>query len=174
MAAAKPKLIRNLTSYNLNLRFGSKKDPYHVPLSPRGQRGDVASIPAALKDHPEFASNQGVLFEIITLTQAEKVAEGYAAGGIIRPKGFENMTVTMERDQDNTVTVASIDISREGRITETNRRHGLEPSRAEIAGSEDGPDATERSIPSVVRPRVPKNKADTEETELPVFKGITR
>lgn len=183
MAAAKNKLLRNLTHVTVQLRFGSKKEPYHIKLQPRGMRGDVVQLPADLTQHPSFVSNQGVLFEVITQKAADTAAKGYAPGGIIRPKGFEDLKLTVERDSDTTVTVATLDISDSGKITESNRYRGpirsrqhLEPSPAEVAGSEHGPELTDdnRKIPSQRKPRVPKTNADNAETELPTFKGVER
>lgn len=173
MAAAKHKLIRNLTHLTLRMRFGSKRDPFHVELKPRGLRGDVASIPLDVMSHPAFDANQGRTFEVITKTVADKAAESYPEGGIVRHPIYADVKVEVTRDREDELTVAEFNISERGRITEVNRDRGalrqrkqMGPDRAEVPGSEDGPPIVEREQP--------KGRVNPAEAPLPKFKGVER
>lgn len=77
------KTIRNLRGCPVHLRL-QKEDaekPFRVQLAPRGLRGDTAIIPVGLVDNPGFVQDIGVLYEIITTTEAANIE--YASVGYL-------------------------------------------------------------------------------------------
>src|SRR4051812_16616640 len=107
MAAAKAKLIRNLTHVTLRLRFGSRRDPFHVEMKPRGLRGDVATIPVEFVSHPDFAREQGRSFEVITATVANAAEREYPDAIQFRPKIADEINFAgVERQADSEIVVA--------------------------------------------------------------------
>lgn len=158
MAARAPKHVRNLTRVTVRLRFGSKKEPYHVELQPRGRRGDVQAIPADLTDHPAFLNSQGLTFEVINKTQANAIDYG-ADSGVKRHPIYDNIKVTVEKDSDTERVVARYNLSERGRIHEVERarnEEGLGPKRAAVPGSEDGANVLAVPEGHKVMPDLPK------------------
>lgn len=101
-----PKNIRNLRGTVVHARLYSQnpKDPFRIALNPRGQSGDATIIPVALQDDPTFLQGVGVLWEIITATEAKSIQYGQVgylgrtdAPEVIRP---EDTTVTAQPEWD--------------------------------------------------------------------------
>lgn len=166
-AATKP--IRNLAHVNVRIRLGSKRDPYHIDLQPRGRRGDVQYIPVDLMDHPAFLSNKGRIFEVITKLQADKIEYEDFQGERYLPEGMlPGVQVTRQKDAE--VVVSTYTEDEKGKLRETSRgRHGVEVDeavgikRATVRGTEDNP------IPSH-----PQRAASPVEEPLPSFKGVEK
>lgn len=127
------KTIRNLrgTVVHARLYSVSPKDPYRIALNPRGTVGDTTVVPVALQDDPTFLSGIGVLFEVITATEAKQLQGGYA------PVGYLGRTDSPEivRPEDTTVTSAP-DWDGKGRL----------PQDREVTRTSQGKQASEREF----------------------------
>ncbi len=121
------KTIRNLHGTVVHARFYSvsPKDPYRLALNPRGQQGDTSIIPVNLQDDPTFLSGVGVLWEVITNTEAAQLREGYAPVGYLGRSDAPQII----RVEDTTVTSAP-DWDGKGRL----------PQDREITRTERGSD----------------------------------
>lgn len=78
------KTIRNLTNKMVHLRLQSidAEKPYRIELQPRGRRGDTHTVPARLTEDGTFVRGAGRLFEIIPLSEAEKIEYGARTPGV--------------------------------------------------------------------------------------------
>lgn len=127
------KTIRNLRGTVVHARFYSvsPKDPYRLALNPRGQVGDTSIIPVNLQDDPTFLSGVGVLWEVITATEAAKLREDYS------PVGYLGRTDAPQiiRVEDTTITSAP-DWDGKGRL----------PQDREITRTPQGKQASEREF----------------------------
>lgn len=99
-----PKTIRNLRELVVHGRLYSKsqKDPFRIALNPRGQVGDITIIPTDLTDDPTFLKGIGVLWEVITQSEARELEATYAPVGYL---GREDAPQII-RDADTTITSA--------------------------------------------------------------------
>jgi hypothetical protein len=135
MATKSKKVIRNLHQIPVNLRFGSKRDPYHITLSRRGATGDYVEVPGDIADHPDFGRNIGVTFEIISAAEAKKIVYGNNAA---RPATESDITFKLERMSDSSTTIGNLD--EKGNIT----RLDVNPARSQAVGTTDNPVPTDR------------------------------
>lgn len=128
-----PKTIRNLRGTVVHARFYSlnPKDPYRIALSPRGQYGDTTIIPVALQEDPTFIQGVGILWEVITTTEAKKIAESYAPVGYL---GRENAPQVI-RAEDTTIARQK-DWDGKGRIPV--REAGTGMHTTDVPGSDTG------------------------------------
>lgn len=103
-----PKTIRNLrgTVVHARLLSQSQKDPFRIALNPRGKQGDTTVIPVVLQEDATYIQGIGVLWEIITETEARQIQYGPVgylgradAPEVIRP---EDTTVATADDWDGT------------------------------------------------------------------------
>ncbi len=122
-------IIRNLRGTPVHVRLGNlQKDPYRIELAPRGLRGDVSVVPAKFRSDTAFARGAGVLFEIVTKTEANEIQYSTLPYDLQRP------TATLYREED-TVIVTEDDFHSEG-------RHDRQPQRRapgqNIVGNEGG------------------------------------
>lgn len=156
------KIIRNLHTVPLNLRFGSKKDPYYLQLARRGEPGDFVEVPAELTDHVSFGSNVGVSVEVISAAEAKKIEYNVAAtqtlmesGEFVGPLGQTLSAGTMVNVEDSSHPVGGID--EKGHAV---RLKDVGPRRSQAVGTQDNP-LGEGSMPPVEPP-------------MPEFKGIEK
>ena len=121
-----PKTIRNLRGTVVHLRlFGTEREkPYRIELAPRGQVGDTHTVPVALQDDGTYHAGLGVLFEVITTTEARNLK--YAPPGQLQRDQAELM-----REQDNLIQ-KSADWDGRGRVPE----RPIGPPRVNVPGSD--------------------------------------
>ncbi len=142
MAAKKTtQYIRNLTPMPVNVRLGSRKDPYYVRLERRGMKGDVHAVPVDLTEHPAFLNSKGKLFELLTKVQVEKIE--YLEPGIVRDPVFTTNRAEIVRPQDNVVQTAQIGdkhrLVKDDPLQAVRGNEGISISRAPVPGSIDNP-----------------------------------
>lgn len=161
MAKAK-KIIRNLHPMPLNLRFGSKKDPYYLQLARRGQNGDFVEVPGDIADHISFNQNVGKSFEIISAAEAKKitydspVTQTLLDGGeFVGPTGEILTAGKVVNPEDNSSPVGGFD--EKGNLV---RLKDVGPRRSQAVGTQDNP------IPDTHTPPV--------EPPMPEFKGVEK
>lgn len=144
-----PKTIRNLRGTVVHARLYSQnqKDPFRIALNPRGQQGDTAVIPVALQDDGTYIQGVGVLWEVITQTEAKAIQYspvGYLgredAPTIIRP---EDTTVATADDWDGTGRRIPQDrnVQRKERGSEqthADREFGTGMHTADVPGADHG------------------------------------
>lgn len=110
------KTIRNLRGTVVHARLLSvtPKDPFRIALNPRGASGDTTTIPVALIDDNTFLAGIGVLWEVITATEARELS--------YRPVGYLGRTDSpvIIRPEDNTLLTAD-DWDGKGRRTPEER-----------------------------------------------------
>lgn len=129
------KIIRNLRNCPVHLRlFGPLSEkPYRVELKPRGETGDISSIPVNVQDTPQFITGVGVLFEIITETEARQsmyqTQVGYSQvrehAQIISDS---SSTIMTQPDVQQDATKERLDLLR--------RTDGAGPAYADVPGSD--------------------------------------
>lgn len=161
MATKSKKIIRNLHTVPVNLRFGSRKDPYHITLQRRGQSGDWVEVPADIADHPDFGRNVGLSFEIISAAEAKKIQYGERAAktAMESDKAFK-----LERMEDQSTTVGLVNA--EKRATWNDIRTGdVNPMRSRATGSVDNP---------VPIDRAPEGDTPAVSPDLPAFGGVEK
>lgn len=161
MAKAK-KIIRNLHFVPLNLRFGSKKDPYYLQLARRGQSGDVVEIPGDLTEHLLFGRNVGVSFEIISAAEANKITYDAPAtqtlmdsGQFVGPLGQTLSAGTIVNTEESSIAVGGIDAK--GQAV---RLRDVGPLRSTAVGTQDNP--------------IPSPQMQPVEPPMPEFKGVEK
>jgi len=160
MATKTKKNIRNLHQVPLNLRFGSRKDPYYITLQRRGQSGDCVEIPGDMTDHPDFSRNLGLSFEIISAAERSKIEYGDNSA---KPAILTDKTFKLERMSDLSTTIGIInDDPKTGGVTRVKR--DVNPGRSTATGTVDNP-VLERGAAKETNPVSP---------ELPVFGGIEK
>lgn len=158
MATKTKKIIRNLHPVPLNLRFGSKRDPYYITLNPRGMSGDYVEVPHDVADHPDFGRNVGNSFEIISVTEAKKIQYGERAAKTAMEvdKQFK-----LERMSDTSTTIGTLD--EKGNLARTG---DVNPMRSRAVGTTDNPIPEARAEAAEDAPPV--------SPELPVFGGVEK
>jgi hypothetical protein len=158
MASKTKKIIRNLHPVPLNLRFGSKRDPYYITLSRRGMSGDYTEVPPDIVDHPDFSRNVGNSFEIISAAEAKKIQYGERAAktAIEADKQFK-----LERMSDTSTTIGQLDDK--GNIARTG---DVNPMRARSVGTVDNPVPASRGEADGDAPPV--------SPDLPAFGGVEK
>lgn len=158
MATKSKKVIRNLHQIPVNLRFGSKRDPYHITLSRRGSSGDYVEVPGDIADHPDFNRNVGVTFEIISMAEAKKIVYGSNAA---RPATESDITFKLERMSDTSTAIGNLD--EKGNVT----RLDVNPTRSLAVGTTDNPIPNERASAE-------EGDAPPVSPDLPSFGGVTK
>ena len=143
------KTIRNLrgTVVHARLFSVSPKDPFRIALNPRGRQGDTTVIPVALQEDPTFLAGVGVLWEVITATEAKQLQDEYAPVGylgrmdapqVIRP---EDTTVMKAKDWDGTGRRApedrEIERTSQGKQA-SEREYGTGLHTTDVPGSDTG------------------------------------
>lgn len=99
------KTIRNLRGTPVHLRLGPEDNRYRIQLSPRGQPGDVSTVPANLIDDHTFTSGVNILFEIITQTEARNIQYGPSTATGVEP-------AKLVREEETVIKrVANVDTS---------------------------------------------------------------
>lgn len=164
MATKAKKIIRNLHQVPVNLRFGSRKDPYYLTLSRRGTDGDWVEIPGDIADHPDFNRNVGNTFEIISLAEAKKIQYENRA---MRTAMESDKQFKLERMSDTSTTIGLVDADlKKGGVVRTG---DVNPLRSNATGSVDNP------VP-VERPGEPAEAGDAPPVspDLPAFGGVDR
>lgn len=155
------KVIRNLHPMPVNLRFGSKRDPYYITLSRRGMLGDVVEIPADFTDHPDFNRNVNVTFEIISSAEAKKIEyeSNNTQTAMETDRNFK-----IERVEDTSTTVGLVDADpKHGGVIRTGDTN---PMRSRARGTVDNP--------------VPESRGEAEgdappvSPDLPAFGGVEK
>ena len=154
-------VIRNLHGMPVNLRFGSKRDPYHITLQRRGQSGDYVQVPADIVDHPDFSRNTGLTFEIISLAEANKIEYGDRKA---KTATEMDKTFKLERMSDQSTTIANID--EKGNLTRTD---DVNPMRSRAVGTTDNPVPVERPSGAAKDSGTPPVSPD-----LPAFGGVQK
>jgi hypothetical protein len=139
-AEDQPRTIRNLRSIPVHMRLDSGTDkPYRVALEPRGQKGDVAKVPARCTDDTAFSEsfNAG-LFEIIT--SAERASIDYSKPAdrraITDPRtGLPVQVLPTEGSEDNTVAEYAIQTQHHGQRAGEVTRTDVNPRQVYVPGS---------------------------------------
>lgn len=164
MATKTKKIIRNLHQVPVNLRFGSRKDPYYLTLSRRGSDGDWVEVPGDIADHPDFNRNVGNTFEIISAAEAKKIQyESRAMKTAIE----SDAQFKLERMSDTSTTIALVDADpKRGGIIRTGDAN---PMRSRATGTVDNPAANERPGEAAEAGDAPPVSP-----ELPAFGGVDR
>lgn len=160
MASKTKKIIRNLHQVPLNLRFGSRKDPYHITLQRRGSTGDYIEVPSDITDHPDFSRNLGLSFEIISTAEAKKIQYEDRA---MRTATEADRAFRLERMEDKATAIGSIDDK--GNVL----RMDVNPTRSTATGTQDNPVPVERPAAAVEEGDTPPVSP-----ELPSFGGVDR
>lgn len=159
MATKTKKIIRNLHPMPVNLRFGSKRDPYHITLQRRGQSGDWVEIPADIADHPDFNKNVGLSFEIISLAEAKKISYEERA---MKTAMEADRTFRLERMEDTSTTIGYVDANpKNGGVIRTGDAN---PMRSRATGSQDNP----------VNDPAAQGDAPPVSPDLPSFGGVEK
>ena len=160
MAANTKKVIRNLHPMPVNLRFGSKRDPYYITLSRRGIIGDVVEIPADFTDHPDFNKNVNVTFEIISSAEAKKIQY---ESNTVKTAIDSDRNFKIERMEDTATTVGLVDANpKNGGVVRTG---DINPMRSRVRGTVDNPVPESREIEGDAPPVSP---------DLPAFGGVEK
>lgn len=156
------KIIRNLHAVPLNLRFGSKKDPYYLQLARRGQPGDFVEVPAELTEHLSFNKNVGVSFEIISAVEAKKIQYDVRgtqtlmeSGEFVGPLGQTLTAGTMVNTEEASLPIGGLDDK--GNVV---RLNDVGPRRSNAVGTQDNPLGEGDMAPV--------------EPPMPEFKGVER
>jgi hypothetical protein len=156
------KIIRNLHTVPLNLRFGSKKDPYYLQLARRGQRGDFIEVPADVTEHMSFGQNVGKSFEIISAAEAKKIEYDAAttqtmldSGEFVGPLGQTLTAGRISNTEDDSHVIGGFD--EKGNVV---RLKDVGPRRSQAVGTQDNP--------------VPDSRMPPVEPPMPVFKGVEK
>lgn len=152
-----PKIIRNLHAIGVHVRIENpeREKPFRVELKPRGTYGDIKSIPVGLQDSHEYRSGVGILFEVITETEARAIeypAVGYTprldAPILIREadtviQRFRNVDAEIQQNPRRPVNT--------GRVGEN-----AGPNVVEMPGSTPAPAPTTNAeiLKSTVQPKV--------------------
>lgn len=160
MATKSKKIIRNLHQVPLNLRFGSKRDPYHITLSRRGQSGDYTEVPADIADHPNFNRDLGSAFEIISVAEAKKIEYGERAA---RTATEADKAFKLERMSDTSTTIGQLDDK--GNVARTG---DVNPMRARSVGTTDNP------IPASRGEAEAEGDGPPVAPDLPAFGGVEK
>jgi hypothetical protein len=85
MAARVKKIIRNKLPLEINIRLGSKKDPYYIQLKRRGNLGDTHVLSGDLFDHELVERNiRAGNIEVITKAEYDDL-EYFGEGNSPRP-----------------------------------------------------------------------------------------
>lgn len=158
MATKSKKIIRNLHQVPVNLRFGSRKDPYHITLQRRGQSGDWVEVPGDIADHPDFGRNVGLAFEIISAAEAKKIQYGERAS---RTAMEADKQFKLERMSDTSTTIGQLDAK--GNIARTG---DVNPMRSRAVGTTDNPIPSDRGEAEGDAPPV--------SPDLPAFGGVEK
>lgn len=144
-----PKTIRNLRELVVHGRLysQSQKDPFRIALEPRGRLGDITVIPTNLTDDPTFLKGIGVLWEVITQSEAQALEATYGPVGylgredapqVIRPA---DTTVASADDWDGTGRRAPVDRNLQIRERGSEQQHndrefGTGMHTADVPGSD--------------------------------------
>ena len=163
MATKTKKIIRNLHPLPVNLRFGSKRDPYHITLSRRGQSGDWVEVPGDVADHPDFNRNVGSTFEIISAAEAKKIQYGERAA---KTAMESDMAFKLERMEDRSTTVGLVNAEK-GATWNDIRTGDVNPMRSRAVGSVANPVPMERGGET-------NGDAPPVSPDLPAFGGVEK
>lgn len=162
MATSTKKVIRNLHPMPVNLRFGSKHDPYYITLARRGMLGDVVEVPANFTDHPDFNRNVGVTFEIISSAEAKKITYETA---VVQTAMASDKNFKIERMEDTSTTVGFVDADpKKGGVVRTGDTN---PMRSRVRGTVDNPVPEGREGDG-------EGDAPPVSPELPAFGGVEK
>jgi hypothetical protein len=156
------KIIRNLHAVPVNLRFGSRKDPYYLTLNRRGESGDWVEVPGDFTEHPDFNRNLGLAFEIISSAEAGKIQYGERSS---KPAIEEDRTFKLERMSDTSTTIGMVDADAKAGIT---RATNVGPMRSNATGTVDNPVPAERPVAEADGDTPPVSP------ELPAFGGVEK
>lgn len=162
---ATKKIIRNLHGVPVNLRFGSRKDPYYLTLSRRGESGDWVEIPGDMTEHPDFSRNLGLAFEIISAAEAKKIEYGDRSS---KPAIEGDKTFKLERMRDTATTIGHIDADVKVGVT---RATNVGPMRSNATGTVDNPVPAERPVAAS---EGADGDAPPVSPDLPSFGGVER
>ena len=161
MAPSTKKVIRNLHFMPVNLRFGSKKDPYYITLARRGSLGDVVEIPADFTDHPDFNRNVNVTFEIISSAEAKKIQY---ESNVTQTAMETDRNFKIERVEDTSTTIGFVDADpKKGGVIRTGDTN---PMRSRVRGTVDNPVPEARGEAEADAPPV--------SPDLPAFGGVEK
>lgn len=153
------KVIRNLHTMPVNLRFGSKRDPYYITLSRRGTLGDVVEVPADFTDHPDFNRNAGVTFEIISSAEAKKIQYETAT---VQTAMSSDKNFKIERMEDTSTTVGLVDANpKNGGVIRTGDTN---PIKSRTRGTVENPIPESRG----------EGDAPPVSPDLPAFGGVEK
>lgn len=172
-ATAKPRAprktaatIRNLRGTTVHARLYSldREKPFRIALNPRGQSGDTTTVPVNLLDDDTFIKGTGVLWEIITATEAKQIAAsapqvGYLeradAPVVIRP---EDTTVMQAEDWDGKGRVPQQrQVKRIQGQEASEREYGTGMHTIDVPGSDQGLHAQLQSAQKAGESALPEN-----------------
>jgi hypothetical protein len=166
-------VIRNLHSVEVNLRLGSRKDPYYINLRRRGAPGDTHSVPVELTDHDQYERNVGRLFEPITADEYARLEYGtpeirkVQGLAISNAEGTGDLVFTgIVKNSELSTTVATVDA--QGNLTRAQQAPTTQevtaPTRMKVPGTVDF------NMPPDAAPPTPQVAADAGV----VAKGVVR
>lgn len=150
------KVVRNTRNAQVKVMLNDTDKnykPFRVFLQPRGQRGDMTTVPARLSEHPQLINfiDLGIL-EVVPATEARGIT--YERPRPPRFNGVEVQTVETFRDSQNSVVVGHQDEA--GRMTRVPR---AEREQRGVPQASDGTDRdTQKLVDNGVMPPLPKRK----------------
>lgn len=172
-ATAKPRAprktaatIRNLRGTTVHARLFKldHEKPFRIALNPRGQNGDTTTVPATLLDDATFLQGTGVLWEVITATEAKDLASSYPGVGytertdapiVIRP---EDTTVMSAEDWDGKGRVPQQrQVKRIQGQEASNREYGTGMHTIDVPGSDQGLHAQLQAAQKAGESAMPEN-----------------
>jgi hypothetical protein len=140
------KYVRNVRGVDVRVTFDSGR---RIQLNARGQRNDMTAISKDELDDPIFLDNLGVLYEVISSTEANKIREKQMtnASSLATPRPEDILTDPLGNKGEFTgLTPSNEDISITiGQLNETSGRsneeksievtRSVQPERANVPGS---------------------------------------
>ena len=132
------KWVRNLRQMEVGFRLKESND--RIDLKPRGYRGDMTPLNRAQLNDPQVERNEGLLFEIITDSEAQKILEKQH---INAQKAKHPALNTLRNSKDLPMEDVSLELSNEeqailvAQLKEEGRQIHIQRSEPEVAQEQD-------------------------------------
>jgi hypothetical protein len=140
------KYVRNVRGVDVRVTFDSGR---RIQLAPRGQRNDMTAISKEELDDPIFLNNLGMLYEVISSSEANEIREKQAtnASSYTHPRPEHILTTEHGKPSDfGGIAPSNVEQSITiGHLTETEGRNNeqksievtrsVQPERADVPGS---------------------------------------
>jgi hypothetical protein len=144
-----PGYIRNLRYVPCGLRLGTGR---RIDLQPRGQRGDLVPIKEEEREDEIFLGNEGLLFEVISATEAQKVLTKQTHNQQARHPALDAMRNEIGEPYESGVVVEESN-EEQGRVVATVSDRGM-IHRFKAPGTVDQP------LPKIPDSVPPEEQAD--------------